>query len=100
MAPAAEHDDAKDDDAEAEGIRGEVPVERQLTGERRIVRFRVGRNHGRGWRLDKYLHALCPTLSRTLLQRWIADGHCAVDGRPAEAHRKLRPGQLVELSAP
>jgi len=89
-----------DDATQAEGIRNEVPVERQLTGDRRIVRFAVGRTHGKGWRLDKYLHAILPTISRSLLRRWLNAGHCTIDGAVAGERDKLRPGNRVELRAP
>jgi 23S rRNA pseudouridine1911/1915/1917 synthase len=90
----------RDDAAEAEGIRNEVVVERVLTGQHRIVRFSVGRNHGKGWRLDKYLHAICPTLSRNILRRWLDNGCGTLDGKPTHARAKIHPGQRVELSAP
>ncbi|MBA3686747.1 MAG: RluA family pseudouridine synthase [Planctomycetes bacterium] len=89
-----------DDDAEAAAIRGEVPIERELTRDRRIVRFAVGANHGKGWRLDKYLHAILPTLSRSMIRRWLDAGHATIDGAVAADRAKLKPGQRVELRAP
>jgi 23S rRNA pseudouridine1911/1915/1917 synthase len=90
------------DDSQA--IRNEVPVVRQLTGSHRLLRFTVGRNHlvrsARPWRLDRYLHALMPTISRSLIQRWIARGCATVDGIAGDADQRLRPGQQVELIAP
>jgi 23S rRNA pseudouridine1911/1915/1917 synthase len=90
------------DDSQA--IRNEVPVVRQLTGSHRLLRFTVGRNHlarsSRPWRLDRYLHALMPTISRSLIQRWIARGCATVDGIIGDADQRLRPGQQVELIAP
>jgi 23S rRNA pseudouridine1911/1915/1917 synthase len=90
------------DDSQA--IRNEVPVVRQLTGSHRLLRFTVGRNHlaraGKPWRLDRYLHALLPTISRSLIQRWIGRGCATVDGIAGQADQRLRPGQLVELIAP
>lgn len=100
MREPGDEDVKQDDAAEAERIRNEVVVDRLMTGDRRIVRFSVGRAHGRGWRLDKYLHAICPTLSRTMLRRWLDEGHGTVDGKRADARAKIRPGQRVELSAP
>jgi 23S rRNA pseudouridine1911/1915/1917 synthase len=85
---------------EAEAIRNEVPAERQLTGTHRLLRFAVGRNHGKGWRLDRYLHALMPTLSRSMIQRWVERGCATVDGEVAIPALKLKPGQLVVLTAP
>ncbi|HYE05306.1 MAG TPA: RluA family pseudouridine synthase [Planctomycetota bacterium] len=95
----AEPEKTEDPD-EAERIRGETVIERELAGGRRVVRFTIGRNRGKGWRLDKYLHAMQPTISRSLLRRWLDDGHCTVDGRVAAAREKVRPGSRVELSAP
>lgn len=85
---------------EAASIRGEVRVDRRLTADRRVVQFAVGQMHGRGWRLDKYLHAILPTLSRGLLRRWIEQGYCLIDGVPGEPRGKLKPGQIVLLDAP
>ncbi len=95
-------DDARPaaDAVEAERIRNEVVVDRQFTGTSRIVRFVVGRNHGKGWRLDKYLHAILPTISRSMLRRWLELGSATIDGVVADARAKLHPGHRVELSAP
>ena len=97
--PQAEDREAADL-AEAASIRCEVKVERRLLGGRRSVRFAVGRLHGKGWRLDKYLHAILPTISRGLLRKWIDQGHCTVDGGPTTIRAKLKPGQVVHLDAP
>ena len=88
------------DEADGEAIRNEVPVERLLTGTHRILRFHVGRNHGKGWRLDKYLSALMPTISRGMIQRWLERGAATIDGVVVDSRAKLRPGQRVELHAP
>ena len=93
-------EDDLDDARAAEGIRGEVKVERLSTGERRLVRFAVGRLHGRGWRLDKYMHAILPTISRSLLRRWLDQGCASVDGKVAAARDKVVAGQRVELRQP
>jgi 23S rRNA pseudouridine1911/1915/1917 synthase len=87
-----------------ERIRGEVVVERLLTGEHRILRFQVPKQHappvGEAWRLDRYLHALLPTISRTLIQRWCERGSATVDGERREGRHRLRAGERVELLAP
>lgn len=88
------------DTAEAELIRGEIRIERELSPTHRVVRFAVGASHGRGWRLDKYLTAVWPTISRSLILRWLERGAATVDGRPAEPRMKLRPGMRVEVHAP
>ncbi|WP_394838865.1 RluA family pseudouridine synthase [Pendulispora rubella] len=54
-----------------------------------------------GVRLDRFLagalasHPAAP--SRAELQRWIEAGHVTVDGAPARAAAKLRPGQTVQV---
>ena len=87
-----------------ERIRGEVVVERALTSAHRVLRFTVPRQHAppacAAWRLDRYLHALLPTISRSLIQRWIGRGCATVDGVAGQADQRLRPGQQVELIAP
>jgi 23S rRNA pseudouridine1911/1915/1917 synthase len=85
---------------EGEAIRGEVVVERSLTETHRVVCFTVAKNHGRGWRIDKYLHAICPTMSRSLLRRWVDAGHVTVDGKLAQYRDKVKPGQRVAMLAP
>jgi 23S rRNA pseudouridine1911/1915/1917 synthase len=88
------------DEADSEAIRNEVPVERLLTGTHRILRFTVGRVHGRGWRLDKYLAALMPTISRAMIQRWIERGAATIDGVATSGRPQIRPGQRIVLTAP
>ncbi len=87
-----------------ERIRGEVVVERSLTSAHRVLRFTVPRQHAPpaclAWRLDRYLHALLPTISRTLIQRWADDGAALVDGERAGASHRLRGGSQVEFKAP
>lgn len=88
------------DEADSEAIRNEVPVERLLTGTHRILKFTVGRVHGRGWRLDKYLAALMPTISRAMIQRWLERGAATIDGVVASGRPQIRPGQRIVLTAP
>lgn len=88
------------DEADSEAIRNEVPVERQLTSTHRILRFTVGRVHGKGWRLDKYLAALMPTISRAMIQRWVDRGAATIDGEVVTGRPAIRPGQRIELHAP
>jgi 23S rRNA pseudouridine1911/1915/1917 synthase len=92
--------DGRDD----ERIRGEVVVERELTQSERIVRFTVPKGHAPPamavQRLDRYLHAILPTISRSMIRRWLDDGAASVDGRVAEPRMVLRAGNRVELRAP
>lgn len=92
--------DAGGEPDEAERVRNEIRVERELTATHRVVRFAVGANHGRNWRLDKYLTAVWPTISRSLIVRWLERGAATVDGAPAGARMKLRPGMQVVVHAP
>lgn len=49
-------------------------------------------------RLDRFLVDRCPDLSRSRLQRLIADGHVTVDGLPARPATRLRAGQHVRVT--
>ena len=53
-------------------------------------------------RLDVWLAARLPNLSRTRIQALIRDGHITVAGRPAREHRRLKTNQcvLVRIPAP
>jgi len=50
-----------------------------------------------GLRLDQALARLLPEESRSRLARLIGEGHVLVDGRSAEASKKLRSGESVEV---
>jgi 23S rRNA pseudouridine1911/1915/1917 synthase len=88
------------DEADSEAIRNEVPVERVLTGTHRVLKFTVGRVHGKGWRLDKYLAALMPTISRAMIQRWLERGAATIDGVATSGRPSIHPGQRIVLMAP
>ncbi len=49
-----------------------------------------------GQRLDRYLAALVPSLSRTRIQELIREGHVQVNGRPARPALRLEAGQVIE----
>jgi 23S rRNA pseudouridine1911/1915/1917 synthase len=53
-----------------------------------------------GSRLDRFLQARAPDLSRTRLQALIAAGAVLVDGGRAKASLRLRPGARVTVSLP
>jgi 23S rRNA pseudouridine1911/1915/1917 synthase len=53
----------------------------------------------RGTRLDRWLVAQCPELSRARLQELIAAGLVLVDGAAAKASQKLRGGEKVVVEA-
>jgi 23S rRNA pseudouridine1911/1915/1917 synthase len=50
-------------------------------------------------RLDRFLSDRL-VLSRTRVQRLIADGHVEVDGRPARKSEQVQPGSLVRVEIP
>lgn len=53
-----------------------------------------------GRRLDRWLAAQLPDLSRSRIQALIRQGHVTVSGRPVKAHRKLVPGEEVGVEIP
>ena len=53
-----------------------------------------------GDRLDRFLDDRCEDLSRSRLQRLIAEGMVTLEGRPTKAGVRLRKGQSVELTVP
>ena len=53
-----------------------------------------------GLRLDKYISAKCPDLSRTQAQKLIEDGHIKVNGQPAKSSQKLEKGDRLEILIP
>ena len=53
-----------------------------------------------GVRLDVWLARHCAPLSRSRLQTLIGAGQVTVDGRPASARTKTRPGQQVCVNVP
>jgi len=48
-------------------------------------------------RLDRFIAAECPELSRTRIQELIEAGLVLIDGRPAKAAQRLRGGEHVSL---
>ena len=54
-----------------------------------------------GERLDRYLAAVVPALSRSRIQSLIAEGRVQVNGRPpARAGQKLKGGERIEIALP
>ena len=51
-------------------------------------------------RLDKYVCARVPELSRTQVQKLIAAGNITVNGRPAKPGLRLNAGDRIELNIP
>ena len=53
-----------------------------------------------GVRLDRWLNARLPDLSRTRVQALVEAGLVRVAGRPAKASRRLKVGERVEAEVP
>ena len=53
-----------------------------------------------GTRLDVWLGARLPTLSRTRIKELVASGHVMVEGRPAKPSRRLKAAERVEARVP
>src|SRR5258708_22703287 len=52
-----------------------------------------------GTRLDRFVAAHCPELSRSRVQELIDGGLLLVNGKPAKSSQKLRGGGLITLPA-
>jgi 23S rRNA pseudouridine1911/1915/1917 synthase len=61
--------------------------------------FRVDA-HAAGDRLDRFLAAQLPRLSRSRLQALIKEGHVTLGGKPAKPGEKVRTGALITLTEP
>lgn len=62
-------------------------------------RFTVGAEAA-GWRLDLFLGARLPSVSRSFAAELIASGRVTVDGRPRKPGYRLQAGQCVSGSLP
>ncbi len=56
--------------------------------------------HAAGERLDRFLAAAQPDLSRNRVQQLIDSGHVTVNGRAARASRRVRAGDAVAIAIP
>lgn len=61
-----------------------------------IRRFRVGKPSA-GTRLDIYLAQVCSDLSRSRIQKLIAEGAARVAGKPARPSHTVRAGEGIEI---
>ncbi|MDA0263667.1 MAG: RluA family pseudouridine synthase [Chloroflexi bacterium] len=68
-----------------------------MTEKTAVHRFEVSKGESR---LDQYLVGLDTGLTRSQLQRLIADGQALVNGTPAKPSYKVRSGDQVTLSVP
>jgi len=53
-----------------------------------------------GIRLDKYVSGECPELSRSYVQKLIADGDIVVNGESADDSRKVKAGDTISVNVP
>jgi 23S rRNA pseudouridine1911/1915/1917 synthase len=53
-----------------------------------------------GERIDRWLAQQLQDHSRSEVQRWIRDGHVAVDGQPCRASQPVLPGQHIAVDPP
>jgi 23S rRNA pseudouridine1911/1915/1917 synthase len=56
--------------------------------------------HAAGERLDRFLAAAQPDLSRSRIQSLIEAGHVTLDGRPTRVSQRLRGGETVCVAVP
>jgi 23S rRNA pseudouridine1911/1915/1917 synthase len=61
-----------------------------------VATFVVGPEHG-GWRLDRVLAALLPSVSRSRLQAWIERGAAQVNGRAARTRERVYEGDRLRI---
>jgi 23S rRNA pseudouridine1911/1915/1917 synthase len=52
-----------------------------------------------GMRLDRFVTAHCPELSRLRVQELIDSGLILVNGKPAKSSEKLRGGELITVAS-
>jgi len=55
---------------------------------------------GEGERVDRFLAAQIPDVSRSQVQRWIEDGLVTVNGAETKPSRQLAPGDVVRAEPP
>ena len=60
------------------------------------VRFKVTPEH-RGWRLDRAIAAILPSVSRSRIQVWIEQGGATINSAVARARDRVAPGDQVEV---
>lgn len=53
-----------------------------------------------GSRLDRYLSAMCPGMSRSRIQSLIEDDHVQVDGRRGKQSQKVKASQSITIKIP
>lgn len=89
--------DDEDDDAPVDLDEG--PAEETAVARPRVRRVRVRRTVA-GRRLDRYLHGRFPSVSRTLIQKWIRDGEITVNDLPTKPSYEPKAGDFVRMVIP
>ena len=56
--------------------------------------------HEAGLRLDRFLAARLPGISRSFLQGLVRAGHVTINGIPARSSRPVSPGEIVDVEIP
>lgn len=83
--------------------QGQTPVEDPLEDDPDLpepppgpARFTVAAQHG-GWRLDRAIAAVLPTVSRSRIQGWIEQGGARINSQAARARDRVAAGDEVEV---
>jgi len=71
-------------------------AEATVETEAHTVSFTVGAEHG-GWRLDRVVAALMPSVSRSRLQAWIERGAAQLNGNAARSRDLVHEGDRVQI---
>lgn len=64
------------------------------------VNWRIAAEEDTGKRLDRFLQANVPDLSRARLQELVREGHVTLNDRPAKASASLKAGDAISLIVP
>jgi 23S rRNA pseudouridine1911/1915/1917 synthase len=78
---------------------GELDNEDELVLPAKVFEFTVSRK-AQGSRLDSHIVSQLPDLSRSLVQKSIAGAKVTVNGAPAKASYKVRPGDHIHVESP
>lgn len=81
-------------------IRNACAISKQLTSTQRLIHVRADSPLADGMRLDRFLALALPTLSRSLIKRWLERGYGQVSGRSAKPSTRLATGAVIDLVAP
>ena len=85
------------DDAEEPLVRVESADEEEDAPRRAVIHIR---RKLPGRRLDKYLMARFPRVSRTTLQKLIKQGDITLNGRPTKKSYEVEDGDIIEIAFP